>query len=408
MEMGTLVSWEKKEGDKLNEGDLLAEIETDKATMGFETPEEGYLAKILVPAGTKDIPIGKLLCIIVENAEDIAAFKDYKDISEPVKEKPKPKEAKTEAMPSPSPSAPAAPSTISPASATRPATQPVGGRLFASPLAKKLASEKGLDLSALTGAGSGPSGRIVARDVLSAEAAGTVFAAGASYVDIPLTGMRQTIAKRLLESKQTIPHYYLTVDLVVDELLKLRSELNNMLSSENIKLSVNDFIIKAAAMACRHVPEANSSWQGTFIRQFHNVDVSVAVSTDAGLITPIVFNAESRGIKEISQEVKKLAAKAREGKLQPQEFQGGTFTISNLGMFGIKSFAAVINPPQACILAIGSTERRIVPDENEPYKVANVMTVTLSCDHRVVDGAVGAKWLQVFKKMVEQPFTMVL
>jgi pyruvate dehydrogenase E2 component (dihydrolipoamide acetyltransferase) len=220
--------------------------------------------------------------------------------------------------------------------------------------------------------------------------------------------MRQVIAKRLLESKQTIPHYYLTVEIEVDELLRLRTQLNGMLAKEKLKLSVNDFIIKAAALACSEVPEANSSWQESFIRQYSSVDVSVAVSTEAGLITPIVFDAGKRGLRDISLKVKELAAKARDGKLQPAEFQGGTFTISNLGMFGIKSFAAVINPPQACILAVGGTESRAVPDEEGGYRAAHVMTVTLSCDHRVVDGAVGAKWLQSFKNFLEKPFAMVL
>ncbi|RWS24951.1 Dihydrolipoyllysine-residue acetyltransferase component of pyruvate dehydrogenase complex-like protein [Leptotrombidium deliense] len=412
MEMGTLVSWEKKEGDKLNEGDLLAEIETDKATMGFETPEEGYLAKILIPAGTKDIPIGKLLCIIVTDANDVAAFKDYKDTGEPLQ----PAKAKTEAptpQPPPVPTAPQptpAPPAAAPSQQFRPAAT-AGSRLFASPFAKKLANEQGLDLTSMAGAGTGPGGRIVSKDLASAPSAVSGAAiTGAAYVDIPLTGMRQTIAKRLLESKQTIPHYYLTVDCVVDELLRLRKQVNAMLEKENVKVSVNDFIIKAAAMACRLVPEVNSSWQGTFIRQYQNVDVSIAVSTDAGLITPIIFNAESRGIRDISIDVKQLAQKAREGKLQPNEFQGGTFTISNLGMYGIKSFSAVINPPQACILAVGGSSRILLPSENSdrPYKAADVMSVTLSCDHRVVDGAVGAQWLQIFKKMIEQPVTMVL
>ncbi|KAI1297273.1 Acetyltransferase component of pyruvate dehydrogenase complex [Halotydeus destructor] len=406
MEMGTIVSWEKKEGDKLNEGDLLAEIETDKATMGFETPEEGYLAKVLIPAGAKDVPIGKLLCIIVENEADIAAFKDYQDTNAPAKPAAKaaPPPPKAEVA-TPKAAPPAAPQTSSSVAQTPTSSHGLAGRLFASPLAKRLAAEQGIDLASLSGGGSGPGGRIRAQDLAGASSSSRAVG---GFSDTALTGMRRAIAKRLTESKQSIPHYYLTVEIEVDELLRIRKELNEMLSKEKLKLSVNDFIIKASSLACLRVPEVNSSWQETFIRQFNSVDVSIAVSTPAGLITPIIFGAEQKGIKEISSEVKALAVKARDGKLQPQEFQGGTFTISNLGMFGVKSFTAVINPPQACILAVGGTEKRALPDSDGGYRVANVMTVTLSCDHRVVDGAVGAQWLQHFKQYLEKPFAMVL
>ncbi|XP_023236516.1 dihydrolipoyllysine-residue acetyltransferase component of pyruvate dehydrogenase complex, mitochondrial-like [Centruroides sculpturatus] len=414
MEMGTIVSWEKKEGDKLNEGDLLAEIETDKATMGFETPEEGYLAKILVSAGTKDVPLGKLLCIIVENEDDISAFKNYVDTGEPVASAPS-----SSAKPAPPPpTVPPPPPTLPPppvsAMPSAPSMQP-SGRVFASPLARKLAAEKGIDLTQVKG--SGPQGRIRSQDLegVSITSAAPVAAApiavpGAVYVDIPLTNVRQVIAQRLLQSKQTIPHYYLSTDIEMDSILKLRQQFNETLSKSNIKLSVNDFIIKASAVACRKIPEVNSSWQTTFIRQYQTVDVSVAVSTDNGLITPIVFQAEKKGLVDISNDVKALAAKARDGKLKPQEFQGGTFTISNLGMFGIKNFAAIINPPQACILAVGKTEKRIIPDETTDtgYRTASLMSVTLSCDHRVVDGAVGAQWMAHFKKILEKPEMMLL
>lgn len=415
MEMGTIISWEKKEGDKLNEGDLLAEIETDKATMGFETPEEGYLAKILVPAGSKDVPLGKLLCIIVSNEEDVAAFKDFVDTGEVVK----PSAPKPAAAPPPPP--PAAPAASVPASApaispppSAPTLSPVVGSgtssiVFASPLAKTLARERGIDLANVQG--SGPGGRIRAVDLEKAVSSAMPLAvSSAAFTDIPLTNIRQVIAKRLLQSKQTIPHYYLSVDVKMDRILRLRKDLNGMLDKEGMKLSVNDFVVKAAALACRKVPEVNSSWQETFIRQYNSVDVSVAVSTDSGLITPIIFNAESKGLVTISSDTKALAARAREGKLRPDEFQGGTFTISNLGMFGIKNFSAVINPPQSCILAVGTTENTLVPDDssNNRYSVASVMSVTLSCDHRVVDGAVGAQWLSHFKKLLEQPETMLL
>lgn len=423
MEMGTINTWQKKEGDKVTEGDLLAEIETDKATMGFESSEEGYLAKIFHPAGSKDVPIGKLLCIIVENEEDVAAFKDYQptaaddqlpggDASEPAAPPPPP-------PPKPSPAAVAPPPTPAPSKAAPPppstsvSMPPSGGKVGASPFAKTLAAEKGIDLSQVTG--TGPGGEIRADDVLNFSPAAMptsvpISAPEGAFVDIPLTNMRKTIAKRLVQSKQTIPHYYLTIDVNVDKVLRLRKELNEILSKDNIKLSVNDFIIKASALSCKKIPEANSSWMEDSIRQYNIVDVNVAVATAAGLITPIVSRADIKGLSQISQDVLALATKAKEGKLQPHEYQGGTFTISNLGMFGIKSFSAVINPPQACILAIGGAEKRLVVDEDSDkgYSSANMMSVTLSCDHRVVDGAVGAQWLAEFRKFMERPETMLL
>ncbi|NWI54041.1 ODP2 dehydrogenase, partial [Calyptomena viridis] len=417
MTMGTVQRWEKKVGEKLNEGDLLAEIETDKATIGFEVQEEGYLAKILVPEGTRDVPLGTALCIIVEKEADIPAFADYQAAAVSDRKAPAP-------PPSPPPvvtATPAAPA--QPAAAPTPAAPPAGaaprtGRILVSPLAKKLAAEKGIDLAQVKG--TGPDGRITKKDVESfvptkapVPAPGAVPAAPAAapegtFTDIPISNIRRVIAQRLLQSKQTIPHYYLSIDVNMGQVLVLRKELNQEVS-DNIKLSVNDFLIKAAALACLKVPEANSSWLDTVIRQNHVVDVSVAVSTPAGLITPIVFNAHIKGLAAISKDVVSLAAKAREGKLQPHEFQGGTFTISNLGMYGIKNFSAIINPPQACILAVGSSEKRLVPADNEKgFDVASVMSVTLSCDHRVVDGAVGAQWLAEFKSFLEKPVTMLL
>ncbi|XP_071451925.1 dihydrolipoyllysine-residue acetyltransferase component of pyruvate dehydrogenase complex, mitochondrial [Hetaerina americana] len=431
MEKGTIISWEKKEGDKLNEGDLLAEIETDKATMGFETPEEGYLAKILIPAGSKDVQIGKLVCIIVENEEDVAAFKEYKDMAPEGAPSPAPPKAPSAPSP-PTPVMPPPPPPIS--SAPPPPPQPAaptggGGRVFATPLARKLAAEKGIDLGGL-GSGSGMYASITAADLASAPAAGAAapMAApsrvpGAAFTDLPVSNIRAVIAQRLSESKQNIPHYYLSVDINMDRVMSLRQELNEQLAaahkkapktegeeSRPTKLSVNDFIIKAAALSCRKVPEANSSWLGSVIREFHTVDISVAVSTPRGLITPIVFGAERKGLADICRDVQTLAAKARAGKLQPNEFQGGTFSISNLGMFGVKNFSAIINPPQACILAVGSTEKRLIPDESAEsgHKVSQVLSVTLSCDHRVVDGAVGAQWLAAFRSLLEKPHTMLL
>uniref|UniRef100_A0A8C5T0W1 Acetyltransferase component of pyruvate dehydrogenase complex n=1 Tax=Laticauda laticaudata TaxID=8630 RepID=A0A8C5T0W1_LATLA len=407
MTMGTVQRWEKKVGEKLSEGDLLAEIETDKATIGFEVQEEGYLAKILIAEGTRDVPLGTALCIIVEKESDIPAFADYRDagiadIKPPVSPPPPP--------PSPVP---------------QPATSPVQppahkGRIVVSPLARKLATERGIDLSQVKG--TGPDGRITKKDIDSfvplkvapvskaaplAVPAPTAAPTGV-FTDIPISNIRKVIAQRLMQSKQTIPHYYLSVDVNMGEILVLRKELNQEMP-QNTKLSVNDFIIKASALACLKVPEANSSWLETVIRQNHVVDVSVAVSTPAGLITPIVFDAHTKGLASINRDVVTLASKAREGKLRPQEFQGGTFTVSNLGMYGIKNFSAIINPPQACILAVGGSEKRLVPADNEKgFDVANVMSVTLSCDHRVVDGAVGAQWLAEFKKFLEKPATMLL
>ncbi|XP_066140220.1 dihydrolipoyllysine-residue acetyltransferase component of pyruvate dehydrogenase complex, mitochondrial isoform X1 [Euwallacea fornicatus] len=411
MELGTIISWEKKEGDKLNEGDLLAEIETDKATMGFETPEEGYLAKILIPAGSKDVPVGKLVCVIVENESDIAAFKDFKDDGTG------PSKSSAAAAPVSTVPIPVAPVPPSPAPA---ADYGAGGRVYASPMAKRLAEQRNIRLQ---GKGTGLFGAITSSDLgahvaatapdIAPHAAAAAHAAPSSpgpFVDISVSNIRKTIAKRLLESKQLIPHYYLTQEVNVDALMKVRSKYNKKLEKQGVKLSVNDFIVKATAVASQKVPEANSHWLDTVIRQFRNVDVSVAVSTDKGLITPIVWEVNNKGVVEISKIVKELAGKARDGKLQPHEFQGGTISVSNLGMFGINHFCAIINPPQSCILAIGTSVTRLVPDETKEkgFREAQYLTVTLSCDHRVVDGAVGARWLQAFKECIEDPVAMIL
>ncbi|KAG5309546.1 ODP2 dehydrogenase, partial [Acromyrmex insinuator] len=380
METGTIISWQKKEGDKLNEGDLLAEIETDKATMGFETPEEGYLAKILVPAGTKNVPIGKLVCIIVQDESNVAAFKDFKD--------------DTMAAPPPKPT------TITPASPT--ITTPVA------PSVSAVAKVPSIGLK-----GTGLYDSITSKDLEGAviqPLQPVITSIGApTGIDIPISNIRAIIAKRLSESKQTIPHYYLSVDIKMDPVLAMREQFNKLLEKDKIKLSINDIIIKGMAMACKKVPEGNSAWLGNIIRQYNNVDVSVAVSTDSGLITPIVFGADVKGIVQISKDVKALAMKAREGKLKPHEFQGGTITVSNLGMFGIKNFSAIINPPQSIILATGVTEARLIPAKNEKgFTTAQYMSVTASCDHRIVDGAIGAQWLTAFKDLMENPTTMLL
>lgn len=429
MEMGSIIAWEKKEGDQVSEGDLLCEIETDKATMGFETPEEGYLAKIILEAGSKDIPIGKLLCIIVENQEDVAKFKDYVDdgssSSAPAASAPTPAAAPAPPPPAAAapPPAPAAAAAAAPPPAARPAAPAAGGRVFASPAAKRLAAEKGVDLSQIQ-TGSGMDGMITSKDVesfkpvaapapvsapsMAAAPISTFPTVSGPVTDIEASNVRKVIAKRLQQSKQTVPHYYLTVECNMEKVMGLRKEINTTYEKEGVKLSVNDFIIKAAALSCKRVPACNSAWMDTFIRQHNTVDMSVAVDTGNGLITPIVKNAESKGLAEISETVKELAGRAKAGKLQPQEFQGGSFTISNLGMFGINQFTAIINPPQACILAVGGTEKKVVAGADGQPAVASMMRVTMSCDHRVVDGAVGAQWLQHFKKFVENPQSMLL
>uniref|UniRef100_H2YN60 Acetyltransferase component of pyruvate dehydrogenase complex n=1 Tax=Ciona savignyi TaxID=51511 RepID=H2YN60_CIOSA len=416
MTTGTIISWERKVGDKLEEGDAVAIIETDKASMAMEYQDEGYLAKILLEEGAKDLPLGTPLCVIVSNQEDIAAFADFTAAAAPAVDIQPPSAQ-------PSTPSPAAPSHGIPP--PTPMSTP-GDRIFASPLAKKLAFEKGIDLALLAGLGSGPLGRIRAQDLdkagkavaqpvapavaVSPEVASFPHDADGSFVDIPVSNIRKITAKRLFESKQTIPHYYLTVDVEMDKVVALRKSFNTELEKEGTKISVNDFFIKASAMACLKIPEANSSWRDTFIRQHNTVDMSIAVSTESGLITPIVFNAHTKGLVAISQDVVSLAGKAREGKLQPSEFMGGTFTLSNLGMFGVKHFSAIINPPQACILAVGSARRELLPDKNAEngFREATVVSVTLSCDHRVVDGAVGAQWLQHFKKFMEDPTKMLL
>ncbi|XP_032595162.1 dihydrolipoyllysine-residue acetyltransferase component of pyruvate dehydrogenase complex, mitochondrial isoform X4 [Drosophila grimshawi] len=371
MDRGSIVSWEKKEGDKLNEGDLLCEIETDKATMGFETPEEGYLAKILVPGGSRDVPVGKLVCIIVPDEGSIAAFADFKDDSPAGAPAP----AAAAAAPPPPP----------------PVAVPVAAPVAAAPEPPPAAA---------------PASQAAEQPLAHPPAA----APGARFKDIPLTTMRSVIAKRLLESKQNLPHYYVTVQCQIDKLMEFRAHVNKKYEKEGARVSINDFIIKAIGIASRKVPEANSSWMNTFIREYDDVDVSVAVSTDKGLITPIVFGADRKGVLEISRNVKELAGKARANKLQPQEFQGGTISVSNLGMFGVNQFCAVINPPQSCILAIGTTTKSLVlaPDSPQGFKEVNMLTVTLSADHRVVDGAVAAVWLKHFRDFMEDPQTMIL
>ncbi|KAF9542789.1 pyruvate dehydrogenase complex dihydrolipoamide acetyltransferase component (E2) [Mortierella hygrophila] len=411
MTMGNIGTWQKKVGDAIAPGDVLVEIETDKAQMDFECQEEGYIAKILVESGSKEININQPIAIMVENKEDIEKFADF-TVADAGAAGAAP--AATEEKETPKAEAPKAAEVVNAAPSRSDAE-----RIFASPIAKKIANDKNINLSDLSG--SGPHGRILKADVESytpaAKAAPATKAApapaapapaGAAYTDIPLTNMRKIIAQRLTESKQNVPHYYVTVEMEMDKVLKLREVLNKS-SEDKYKLSVNDFIVKASALALKAVPEANSSWMNDSIRQYHTSDICVATSTPTGLITPIVASAETKGLATISNQVKDLASRARANKLAPHEYQGGTFTISNMGMYGIKHFTAIINPPQSCILAVGATEKRVVPGaEDGEYRTASIMAVTLSSDHRTVDGAVSAQFLKAFKGYMENPLKMLL
>ena len=433
MTEGKLAQWLKAEGDVVAAGDVLAEIETDKATMEVEAVDEGVLAKIVVPGGTEGVAVNAVIAVLADEGEDAAGV-DVDALSTMPSPAPiaapsaAPSAAPASASeptpaPAPAPPAPVAAPTPAPIPLPTPAPTPAPAtRVFASPLARRLAGDAGIDLTAV--AGSGPRGRIVKKDVEAAIAAGPVPAAVApaiaggptlapagdlpgmpGYDAIPHSMMRKTIARRLTESKQTAPHFYLTVDCRIDELLDLRKKLNA--NANDYKLSVNDLIIRAAALALKEVPEANASWFEDAVRMWHTVDISVAVAIEGGLITPIIRGAEGKGLKAISSEMKDLAERARVGKLAPEEYQGGTFSISNLGMFGIKEFSAVINPPQGAILAVGAGEPRPVVVDGA-LAVGTVMTCTLSVDHRVVDGAVGAAFMQVFKGLIEEPLKMLL
>ena len=408
MTTGTLAKWLFGEGDHVNSGDVIAEIETDKATMEVESVDDGILAKILVDAGTENVAVGAVIAVLAEDGEtasDVAKA----SLQEPASPAPEPSVA-AEAQERVEP----APVTAAPTPQTKSSDKP---RIFASPLARRIAADRNITLEGITG--SGPYGRILRRDVESAATApiaqttaalaGTT-PAGATQQDgsylVANSQMRRAIASRLQDSKQQAPHFYLTVDCVIDNLLEARKALNAK-AAEGIKISVNDMIIRAAAMALIAVPEANASWEGENTRLFRHADIAMAVAIDGGLITPIVWAAEQKGLAALSQVTADLAARARDGKLAANEYTGGSFTISNLGMFGIREFAAVINPPHGGILAVGAGEQRpIVIDGN--LAVATVMSVTLSADHRAVDGAVGARWLQAFKGFVENPVTMLL
>ena len=423
MEEGTLAKWLVKEGDTVSSGDLLAEIETDKATMEFEAVDEGIIGKILVAEGSEHVAVNTAIAILIEEGETL-----------PDSATAAPKPA-VQATPEPTSNASASVPQNSPASqSTVQAT--AGARVFATPLARRLAADKGIDLSTI--AGTGPNGRIVKADVLSASASpkaavvatasftqgqtatAAPVATGASsdavkklyegrdYSEVSLDGMRKTIAARLSESKQTIPHFYLRRDINIDALISLRAMVNKDLSERNVKLSVNDFIIKACALALQNVKTANVVWAGDRVLQFDASDIAVAVAIDGGLITPVLRDAEQKSLSVLSAEMKDLAARARDKKLMPQEYQGGSFSISNLGMYGIDNFDAVINPPHAAILAVGAGKKKPIIKEDGELGSATIMSVTLSVDHRAVDGALGALLLDDIVKNLENPFVLMV
>ncbi|HEX4112044.1 MAG TPA: pyruvate dehydrogenase complex dihydrolipoamide acetyltransferase [Stellaceae bacterium] len=432
MTEGKLAKWSKKEGDAVKAGDVIAEIETDKATMEFEAVDEGTLGKILVPEGAENIAVNQPIAILLEEGEDKSALDQAP--KSPVKTLEAPKaETKVASTPAPAPT-PNPPPQAEEGAKISPPPRSGGGlgggasRIFVSPLARRLAEQAKLDLRSISG--TGPHGRIVQHDVEAALKGGAKRAAAPSapfaapapgggplskaavyalsgntpFTEIPMTGMRRTVAKRMVESKTTVPHFYLTIDCDIDPLMRTRSELAEAAST---KLSVNDFVIKAAALALRKIPRANASYSDEAILLWSEINIAVAVALDDGLITPIIKNADTKRLSEISAEMKDLGLRARAGKLKLTEFQGGTFSISNLGMYGIKDFAAVINPPHGSILAVGAGEQRPVV-KNGAIVVGTVMSCTLACDHRVVDGAVGAQYLAEFKKIIEHPSVLLL
>ena len=430
MEEGTLAKWHVKAGDAVRSGDVIAEIETDKATMEVEAVDEGTVEEILVPEGTEGVKVNAPIARLSGEGEPAKPAEPAKEA--PAEETPK-AEPEAKAEPAKAEEKAAAEPKAEAAPAPKPAAKADGERIFASPLARRLAEQKGIDLASVTG--SGPHGRIIKADIDAAKpgAAPAPKAASAqapaaaptaapaaehhtlaqlgipdgSYDLVPLDGMKKTIAKRMTESFRDVPHFPLTVDIELDALLAARAKINAGLEKEGVKVSVNDLVIKATAAALMRVREANASYSPEGIAMHHDADVAMAVAIDGGLITPIIRKAQGKGLAQIATEAKDLAERARSRKLKPEEFQGGTFTVSNLGMFGIKSFASIINQPQGCILSVGAGEKRPVV-KNDALAIATVMSVTLTCDHRVVDGAIGARWLSVFKAMIEDPLTMIV
>ncbi|WP_424979542.1 pyruvate dehydrogenase complex dihydrolipoamide acetyltransferase [Leisingera sp. S232] len=422
MEEGTLAKWLVKEGDTVSSGDLIAEIETDKATMEFEAVDEGVVGKILVAEGAEGVKVNTPIAVLLEDGESADAIGST------------PAAAAAPAAPAaePGPAAPPSPATAAPAPAAPAASD--GSRIFASPLARRIAADKGLDLSQIKG--SGPKGRIVKADVIDAQpqaaapasapapaaaapATSPTPAAGPSadmvarmyetraYEEVSLDGMRKTIAARLTEAKQTIPHFYLRRDIQLDALLAFRAQLNKQLESRGVKLSVNDFIIKAVALALQAVPDANAVWAGDRVLKMKASDVAVAVAIEGGLFTPVLQDSDRKSLSTLSAEMKDLASRARERKLAPHEYQGGSFAISNLGMFGIDNFDAIVNPPHAGILAVGAGVKKPVVGADGELKVATVMSVTMSVDHRVIDGALGADLLKAIVDNLENPMVML-
>jgi pyruvate dehydrogenase E2 component (dihydrolipoamide acetyltransferase) len=436
MEKGNLAKWLKKEGDQVKSGDVIAEIETDKATMEVEAVDEGTLAKILVPEGTQDVPVNDVIAVLAGDGEDVKAA----GAAAPGKGAPKATEApKPAATPAPSPAPATAPAPVVAAPPIAPAASPApqsngGGRIFSSPLARRLAKEAGIEISRVMG--SGPHGRIVARDVEEAKSGKGLKAPAAaptpspaiapsmsdkqilalfepgSYEIVPHDGMRRTIAQRLTASIQNVPHFYLTIDCDIGKLLAAREEINKAAPTDKdkkplYKLSVNDFVIKAMAVALQKIPNCNVSWtEGGMLKHKHS-DIGVAVAMPGGLITPIIRKAETKTLSTISNEMKDFAARARARKLKPEEYQGGTTAVSNLGMYGINHFTAVINPPHATILAVGTSEERPVVRGGK-IEIANIMSVTLSCDHRAIDGALGAELIGAFRQLIENPVMMMV
>ncbi|GAA0245672.1 Dihydrolipoyllysine-residue acetyltransferase component of pyruvate dehydrogenase complex [Methylorubrum aminovorans] len=457
MEKGNLAKWLKKEGDAIKSGDVIAEIETDKATMEVEAVDEGVLAKILVAEGTADVPVNELIALIAEEGEDPGSVQAPTGRAEaktaPVEPKSTPDQnAAPDGAHASYARVDQAPEGARPNGAIQPAAQGSGGRVFASPLARRIAKQEGVDLSAVKG--SGPHGRVIQRDVQAAIEGGTAKAGApakpeakaaaapaqekaapkpaptgsapaalsldqvrgfyekGSFEEVPLDGMRKTIAKRLTEAMQVAPHFYLTVDCELDALMKLRETLNGSAGKDKdgkplFKLSVNDFVIKAMGLALTRVPAANAVWAEDRILRFKHAEVGVAVAIDGGLFTPVIRKADQKTLSAISNEMKDFASRARAKKLKPEEYQGGVTSVSNLGMFGIKHFTAVINPPQSTILAVGAGEKRVVVKDGAPA-VVQAMTATLSCDHRVLDGALGAELIAAFKSLIENPMGMLV
>jgi len=450
MSQGKIASWTAKVGENVGAGDVYCEIETDKATVAYEAQEDGILAKILRSNPEEDLPVGTIIGVLVDEQSDVAAFANFTvegaasaPAAEPV--------AASTPTPEPVAAAPPTPEATSrepsiqfrhgQREAAAAAASSSDGRIKASPLARSLAVENGVDLRKVVG--TGPGGRIVADDVRAAAAAAAaapptpeavatptpaakpaaptprVSVEGVPYVDVfdipprpmggktedvPVSSMRKIIGQRLTESKMSIPHYYVTVECELDAMMKIRSRLNSMLEKDGVKISVNDFVIKASGYALQKVPETNMMWQGSTLRKNDFVDISVAVDVGSGLITPIVRNVEAKGLATVSKEVKAFVKKAKENKLVPSDYQGGTFTISNMGMMGVQSFTAIINPPQSCIVAVSSASKVLKPADNEKgFRTATVMNITLSSDHRVVDGATAARWCNAFREAIENP-----